>query len=231
MVERVLSVLEQSSVLAPTHWAIAAGLRDPYDRAQFVAAAVEDGTAPHLLRVRGRGTFSATWIPGKALVALDYTSRGPVEDELASEIVAQVTELAGLTPVDYGLVDFDFLGQPEGTSMCDSGGPFVHSGMYATHGLLRLYSINIFGPRLLKKLGGLPALARNGMPVLPLPNGAARMMLVPEPWTADPRALKAAQRQAMDLLRSSGIFRLPSHPLEPAPNWEPIGGDDERMLH
>jgi hypothetical protein len=76
---RMVDAIEGDSLLRPTHWATAAGLRDPYDRQALIEAvqAKRPEIVPQRLRTRGLVRYSAHWYGhASVLGSLHLVTRG-----------------------------------------------------------------------------------------------------------------------------------------------------------
>jgi hypothetical protein len=224
MVEAIVSAFDGEAALQPTHWGLAGGVRDPFDRSAVLAAvesAGEEGVVPHLIRIGPPFPYDAHWYGDGdegSVASLHVDAKGQLSQEQAASFFQALGRVAGSIPVDWGHIDVKFEGQASATDM-QSSSSADHLRRYARLGPRTLYPRNYFGPRLLAIAeGGEAALRAAGLPVEQLEQGVVQLDLMPEPFMAAPEALKHAQERAHELLRPLGLF------IRPINQWDDLPG-------
>jgi hypothetical protein len=231
LLDQMISAIEHSPLLQPTHWGSAEGVRDPYDRQALIRTAESrrDAVVPHLLRTSGPLKYAAHWYAtSPAIGALHIDPRGALTPELSAAFFEAISGLAGALPIEWAHINTTFAGQPQELAMI-SGGKALHLGYYARLGPECLFPRTILGPRLLQMIDEDVAaiLERGGLPAARLPNGALQLDLLERPWASDAATLKNAQLQAHKILFPTGVFLQPVSAARdvPGPRWIPLLGD------
>jgi hypothetical protein len=232
LLDRMVDAIEGDPLLRPTHWATAAGLRDPYDRPALIEAvqAKRPEIVPHLLRTRGPVRYAARWYDHVSVLgSLHLVTRGTLTPADADAFFASISAVAGVLPIEWGHVDTTFTDQAPDLAMKSSGSS-DHLEYYAQLGPGCLFPRTFFGPRLLDLIGedAATTLSRAGLPATRLPNGVLQLDLLDQPWTSDPASLRQAQQRAHPLVSATGVFRRPvgQGRDEPGPRWAPIPHTD-----
>ncbi len=201
---------ERDVVAPPTHWASVAGLRDRYSRpaveAYLARARDEDGPPLVYLKRTVFPRYVATFaardeFPAWLTIESDLALREE-DPRLLAEFAERIA--AGLR-LDFGLLDVAFDGMTSDDEMNPDG--HEHAPTFADSGPSTIYGRNFLGAARCLALGGLEALSSYGFTTRAASNGVAVCDVLPEPWTRDPRELKAAQRAILTNLH------------ERAPDW------------
>lgn len=212
---KLLAAFESDPSFAPTHWAPATGLRDPYDRAAILAAvqnAGEDGIVPTVMRTRAPSRYTAHWHgdgDGDLLFALYIETRGAFDAEIAPAFVEFVGHVATVLPIEWGHIDARFADQDPTTYM-KSSGSYDHLGYYFRVGPTALFARTFFGARLLELAPQVvPIIATMGLPTERIANGGLRLDLAPKPWNCEPSVLKRAQEAVHTVLAPTSLLARP----------------------
>ncbi|MFY2556573.1 hypothetical protein ACN469_02920 [Corallococcus terminator] len=223
--ERLLDAFEQQPKLAPTHWGESEHLRQVYVREQLVRFVDEVRTKdlptlPSLRRVK-TPRYVATWSLGeKGAGWLFVFSQMRLLPEDPALLFGFAEQLAGVLPVEYGLVDLQFKDAPAEWSI--NRGALQHSDTYLANGPNTLFPRTFLGPRLVALMGGEQVLRASGGRVQPCGNGVVRMDLLDAPWTATPQVLKERQTELLEKLRPTGVFaRQEGRFSQPGERWTP----------
>ena len=223
--ERVFRALEAEPSLAPQRWGIEAGIRDPYDRTALVRSLADYpfDAVPRVYRTQTPCKYSMEWFGSATLTTLCFNARVDQEADDLPELFAALSRLAALLPLDFGHITPEYPQQPKETKMKVSGN-FSHLSYYETNGPSCLFPRTYFGQRLVSLMdAGVQRLSALHPRVKWITNGSAEVDLVPDPWSADPVAMKQAQQATQPALVASGIFCDPSLELNvlPGPRWRP----------
>lgn len=219
---RLLDAL-QATALAPTHWGRSTGERSPWDRVaieQHVASQTPDTLVLHLRRTRPPRMRAKIYGGDRGLSSAVFELQ-PVQD--AAGLFEAITRLGDALPLELGTVDVRFVDQDR-TTFCYEGGSLHHLRSFADEGPHVLMPRTMFGPRLVALMGGTAALEQCGGEVTTRPSGTVVLDLVPQPWAADPKAVKRAQAQIDRKLRLTGILARNAGPIDtlPGPRWRPL---------
>ncbi|ATB41981.1 hypothetical protein CYFUS_007457 [Cystobacter fuscus] len=220
----LLDKFERHPTFAPTHWGQSARVREPYRREELERFCGEEGeredpSLPTLRRTQ-RPLYVASWSLGDGPGWLEVEARMMLEPEESASYFDFANHLASALPLEFGLVDIAFQGVPRALAMNPSGRQ--HVDVYVECGPTTLFARTYFGPRLIKLMGGLPALEGSGGVVHRLGNGVVALDLVATPWQAEAKALKQHQKQVLEKLLPTGIFmRREQLFSEPGPRWVP----------
>jgi hypothetical protein len=145
----VLQALEQDPVLAPELWGAEEGLRDPYDRADFLAAlAAYSDLAPRLYRVAKPCSFTAKWFGSVAVATLVLEGRYYHDADEAALFFRAMSRLAALLPTEWGHVTQEFEKAVPGSAL-QSPSNYTHIRYYERNGPSCLFPRTFVGTRLL----------------------------------------------------------------------------------
>ncbi|HEX5745501.1 MAG TPA: hypothetical protein VFZ09_04600 [Archangium sp.] len=225
--QKLLDVMEQGPLGAPTHWGEAEGLRKPYQRETLVrfgdgARRGDDSPVPVLMRTTPP-RYNASWsmsdsVPG--WLCIDSRMRLRPEDPCLFFELAK--RLATVLPVEYGLVDIQF--QEAASELLLKEGNLQHPRGYVRWGPDTLFARTFFGPRLVRLMGE-ASLWGCGAVVHRLDNGAVMLDLLQEPWLQGAAVLKQRQQQVFSQLVRTGIFsRSEAGWTKPGERWVPPSG-------
>jgi hypothetical protein len=231
LLDALLSALEGIELLAPDQWGISAGIRDPYNRTEVVAAMVAEPHAvfPRLFRTDRAVAYSGRLLADPAVSTLSVESRGSLTEYEMGLAFDAFGALASRLPVEWGHIApaFDHV---EEAHRLQVGGNFTHLGHYQRYGPCCLFPRTFLGRGVIGLIGkGNDTLMSLGLDAKPLENGVFQLDLVPRPWASDPATLKRAQQQVHAKLEPTGI--LGSSPGGgmggPGLRWRPPGDREE----
>lgn len=216
----------QATALAPTHWGRTSGERAPWDRVaieQYVASQTPHTLVLHLRRTQPPRMRAKIYGGDHGLSSAVFELQ-PVQDaDDAATLFDAITQLGDALPLELGTVDVRFVDQDPAT-FCYEGGSLHHLRSFADEGPHVLMPRTMFGPRLVALMGGTAALEQCGGEVTMRSTGTVVLDLVPQPWAADPKAVKRAQAQIDRKLRLTGILARNAGPIDtlPGPRWRPL---------
>jgi len=212
-VYQALATLERSEVCQPTHWSRTKSLRDPYSRVEIDEYIDEStaGSAQGLLYIKR--VAPPRYICAISMSSSDQESGGAswlcidsdlqLQREDVWQLARLTSELASSLDVEFGLLEVSFSVASGGSA---SSGSREHHALFLERGPSTLHARTFFGPELMRRLGGIDALARCGLHAVMLSDTVCQADLLAEPWQHGSNQLDDARRRACDCLRASGVF-------------------------
>lgn len=227
--EQVLAVFEGVPLLKPLTACVRPGAHQPYDRAKLLASLAAMPADEAVGEVRGgeKTAFHGWWYQaGNPLSALHVEPTRNLEASEAREFLAGISALAERLPVEFGTIDIRSDGQDRGTFLRPTSRSH-HLAEYCATGPAAFFSRTFAGLRVATMAGaescaaGRRVLAAVAGPSRRLENGVTEMDLLPEVWSAEPAAMKAAQAEAHARLLPTGLLAVPvtKYRFAPGPRW------------
>jgi len=220
---RLLDAFERSDRTCPTHWGLDDERRKhPYDHEQVVTTVTGIKTEVSMMSLWRKRPLEYESIFGAATIGMKRVAVA-FEKNLHGEDLRGMFELASnlaeAVEPDFGCVQPIWLGS-EKEEYASSA---IRHMDFRKFGPGYVCARTWFGPYLVNLIR-LEQLTTSGVPCQQTGWGGIRLDLVPEPWTADPQALRDSQSKVMAHLLPSCVFGDYSTKRaigRAGPNWKP----------